>query len=524
MHFLWSIKTRKSLLEGNNKNDSSFNWKSDALKVGVDILAEPICDLLSSLIIHGHIPKVFLLCSLVPIVKDNNESKLSSSNYRLIAISSLILKLFDHILLEFSNPGLNPSHHQFGFQRGLSTSLCTWTLTETVNYFRNRGSPIFMCLMDLTKAFDLVKLSVLFKKLSGKVAPIFIRFLICSYLNQECQVSWNGVKSSSFSISNGVRQGAVASPPLFNTYIDDLFEELRSSGYGCMIDYLYFGAFGYADDISLLAPSRQALQAMINICLDFFTRHGIKISTNTIVKKTKTKVFVYGVDGVPAVLLLGDKPLPFAQEWKHLGHVINSDENPVHDLEEKKRVIIGKVHSLRQELGAQDPKVFLKLVRIYLLHLYGCVLWDIFSPDSTQLWSTWHRIIKSVFDLPLPTHRHLLTDLVDYDHIKKLIIQRFVKFAGKISSSDIPHIRLLHHHQRMDWRSTYGSNCMNICLEAGVEDLSDVDMSSLSVNPVPPGGEWRVDLLADLLKERINNSGFLTEDEVLNMMNSVCCD
>ena len=46
----------------------------------------------------------------------------------------------------------------------------------------------------------------------------------------------------------------------------------------------------------------------------------------------------------------------------------------------------------------------------------------------------------------------------------------------------------------------------------------------LSVNAVPPGGEWRVDLLADLLKERDNNSGFLNEDDVLNMMNSVCCD
>ena len=33
----------------NNKNDSSFNWKSDALKVGVEILAEPIFDFLSSL-------------------------------------------------------------------------------------------------------------------------------------------------------------------------------------------------------------------------------------------------------------------------------------------------------------------------------------------------------------------------------------------------------------------------------------------------------------------------------------------
>ena len=214
---------------------------------------------------------------------------MSSSNYRLIAISALLLKLFDHILLKVSSPHLNPSHLQFGFQKGLSTGMCTWTLTETINYFRNRGSPIFLCLMDLTKAFDKVKLSIMFQKLSGRVAPILIRFLIYSYLNQECHVCWNGKKSPSFNISNGVRQGAVASPTLFNLYIDELFGKLSSSGYGCTIKGLYYGACGYADDLGLLAPCREALQKMIAICKDFFDYHGIEVSTNPDISKNQDK-------------------------------------------------------------------------------------------------------------------------------------------------------------------------------------------------------------------------------------------
>ena len=186
-------------------------------------------------------------------VKNNNESKMLSSNYRLIAITSLLLKLFDHILLEVCNPLLIPSNLQYGFQKGRSTDMCTWTLTETVNYFRNRGSPIFMCLMDFTKTFDKVKLSILFKKLSGKVPPILIRFLIFSYVNQDCQILWSGVKSDNFKASNGVRQGSVASPVLFNLYIDELFQVLSSSGYGCTIYQLYFGVTGYTDDLSLHA-------------------------------------------------------------------------------------------------------------------------------------------------------------------------------------------------------------------------------------------------------------------------------
>ena len=507
----------------NNKNDSVFDWKSNALKEGVESLAEPLCDLLRSLIIHGHIPQVFLVCSLVPIVKNANESKLSSSNYRLIAITALILKLFDHILIKLSVPNLIPSIYQYGFQKGISTGMCTWTMTETINYFRNRDSPVFLCLMDLTKAFDLVKLSVLFRKLAQKVSPILIRFLVLSYMHQECVVSWDGAQSTAFTIGNGVRQGAVLSPTLFNVYINNLFLELRNSGFGCKIKNQYYGCIGYADDISLVAPSREALQRMIIISKTFFDLHGIKISTNTDVNKTKTKILVFGVLTDPAPLLLGDKPLPTVDSWKHLGHTIHSDESPAHDMLLRCQELVGKLQGLRQEFSGQDPRVMMKLITIYLLSLYGCQLWDIYSSEAGKLWATWHKIIKWEFQLPLPTQRYLLYSVSNCDHIRKRITKQFLKFHQKIKSSNNPNIMLLNSLQCSDMRSTYGRNIRNICRDAGVRRIDLVDINSIQINPVPAEQEWRIPLLADLLVNRDNNPGFLTSEELQLMVEHICC-
>ena len=508
----------------NNKNDSCYDWKSDALKVGADALVTPLCDLLRSMLIHGFIPDILLVCQLIPIVKNNKESKLSSSNYRLIAITSLILKLFDHLVLELCYNDLKSSPHQMGFQRGLSTSMCTWSVLETINFYRNQGGPVFLCLMDLTKAFDMVRFNLLFRKLSAKVAPILIRLLIFSYVHQECAVNWNGHHSTKFDISNGVRQGAVLSPTLFNLYIDSLFYKLSESGCGCHINGLFYGAWGYADDIALVAPTRDSLQQMISICQEYFTEHGIQISTNIDVKKTKTKIITFGVKDQCIPLFLGDKPLPYVEEWEHLGVMISSDESMVHDIELKKRAFIGKIHSLRQELGDQDPHVFIRLVKIYLLHLYGSSLWDCFDDGATQLWTEWHKLIKTQFDLPLPTHRHLVTNLVDCDHPKKMIIKRFCKFSTKLAHSDNTHIRQLHNIQKSEMRSTYGRNIHNICELAGVTDLSEVNMRDIIINPVPTGDEWRDHMLRDLIAERDAPSGFMTELEVLQMIYTVCCD
>ena len=76
-----------------------------------------------------------------------------------------------------------------------------------------------------------------------------------------------------FSMSNGVLQGVVLSPVLFTTYFDQLFERLRASGIGCHVGKLYAGAFGYADDVALLAPLLDALREMVSIYETYAAEH-----------------------------------------------------------------------------------------------------------------------------------------------------------------------------------------------------------------------------------------------------------
>ena len=165
-----------------HKNDENYVWQSDALKQGVDLVAEPLSDLFKAFLTHGCVPKLFLQCALTPIVKDANKSKTTSNNYRLIGISSLVLKLFDQLLLRIFPSELLPSSLQFGFLKRSSTTLCTWTLNEVTNYFSNRGSPVYVCLLDMTKAFDNIKLNILFVKLRTKLPPVYLRLIIYIYI------------------------------------------------------------------------------------------------------------------------------------------------------------------------------------------------------------------------------------------------------------------------------------------------------------------------------------------------------
>ena len=75
-----------------NKSDVQQDFNSDCLKNSPDILYAQLALVLKSLLIHGFMPAILLLCAIVPLVKDPSGSLDDSSNYRGIAISSLFLK------------------------------------------------------------------------------------------------------------------------------------------------------------------------------------------------------------------------------------------------------------------------------------------------------------------------------------------------------------------------------------------------------------------------------------------------
>ena len=141
-----------------------------------------VITLFRSFLIHGHIYKKLLTCALLLIVKDSNGDIASSKNYRAIAISSLILKIFVICILILIGHLLSNDELQYGFQQNCSTLQCTWAVQETVSHYLRNGSEIFACLLDFSKAFDKVNFKMLFKMIDRKIPYIFLRLLLSIYM------------------------------------------------------------------------------------------------------------------------------------------------------------------------------------------------------------------------------------------------------------------------------------------------------------------------------------------------------
>ena len=94
--------------------------------------------------------------------------------------------------------------------------MCTWLAVETIEYYQHHGSNVYGCVMDMSKAFDNVRHSVLFLKLVDKGIPaVFIRLLVMMYEKQVAYVRRNDNMSKSFPINNGVKRGAVLCPSVY---------------------------------------------------------------------------------------------------------------------------------------------------------------------------------------------------------------------------------------------------------------------------------------------------------------------
>ena len=224
----------------------------------------------------------------------------------------------------------------------------------------------------------MVKHSSLFEKLiETKLPPIYIRLLLVMYKTQSAKVKWEGSVSDAFSITNGVKQGAVLSAILFCIYIDDLLKELRRNGDGCWVNENFVGVIVYADDIVLLSPCIDGLQRMIDTCSRYAKSHNLSFSTHENPKRSKTKCMAFqrkkkGMDN----LKLNDKNLPWVNSVKHLGSTITDDIRcrMNQDLLEKRAMYIAKNNELLQEFHFAHPRTKIWANSVFNTTFYGSPL------------------------------------------------------------------------------------------------------------------------------------------------------
>ena len=255
--------------EENGLFSNHFIYGSDKLIVMITLL-------FNSMLVHGIAPDDLLLGTMIPLIKNSRATKQCSDNYRALTIGTGMSKLLDIVILNDQKDVLETSELQFGYKEKLSTSMCSFMVLETIEYYKSKGSSVHVLLLDASKAFDRVDYIKLFEKLIKKgMCPLTVRLLLNMYIKQKLQVKWNNHKSHKFSVTNGVRQGGVLSTFLFSVYMDELLVTLKNNGVGCHMGHHYVGAFGYADDIILLCPSLQGMREMVKTCEDYATRYNI---------------------------------------------------------------------------------------------------------------------------------------------------------------------------------------------------------------------------------------------------------
>ena len=372
---------------------------------------------------------------------------------------------------------------QFGFKAGVSTTQCSWLVHEVANYFMRRGTAVTACLLDCSKAFDKCKFDVLFSKLIKKGVPaVVIRVLIFIYEEQTCWVKLGGKISTTFRVTNGTRQGSVLSPLLFSVYLDELLQKLRNLELGCHIGGYWYGGCGYADDLILMAPNREVLQRMVQVCQSYAGEHNLMFSTDPVPALSKTKcIFFCGRPGkvkYPDPVQLDGQNLPWVESALHLGHTLHQLNTMEKDCNIARAKYIDKSVQLRQNLSFAKPDQILKAKQIFSSDAYGSMLWNLESEASEQFFKSWNTSVKLVYGVPRSTFTYLVEGHLASDHrsLRNQVLSRYPGYFRKLLESPSKEVRVLARIVSTTPRST---TCANLRYLERVTGLSERKYSNI---------------------------------------------
>ena len=435
----------------------------------------------SKILISGQYPREWSCALLIPIFKKRGREELN--NYRGISILSATSKLFCTILNErlttWAIKENKIASGQLGFMKGNRTSDAHIIINNLVSYYcHKRLKKFYACFVDLEKAFDKLPRDLLLQKLRHiGVSGNFLNILNTMYTNDYVKVRVGNRMTKAISVNQGLRQGCVLSPILFNLFLADLQQKLveepntspvsidNNTSIPCIL---------WADDIVLLSETREGLQSQINFLHSYCNKN--KLSVN--VKKTACICFNKSGALINNAFLYNNLLIPDKKCIKYLGFCITANGGIKEGLEDLKNRAGNAYYKLKTCLNSgfrQNVPLTLKLFDSLVkpILLYASDFWGMHKQNSMNL-NPCEKIhmdfCKQVLGVSETTSNFGVLIELGRDPIflqgKKLSLNNWLRICGQNKCNEILKLNCLHAmKENLLWAQEIVSNIK----EAGLE-------------------------------------------------------
>ncbi|KAJ2950085.1 hypothetical protein O0L34_g11426 [Tuta absoluta] len=288
------------------------------------------------------VPDDFKVSRISALYK-NKGDRSDCNSYRGISLLSVPGKAFARVLLnrlkDLSEKILPET--QFGFRPDRGTCEAIFSVRQLQEKSREQGRQLYLCFVDLEKAFDSVPREALWMVLEKLgCTDKFVRLLRLLHDNMQCCVSVDGEQSDFFPVTCGVKQGCVLAPTLFALYFAVVVKEVlntvsegvrirfRTDGSlfnlarlraRTKVSYALITEIMYADDLCFLAESPDGLQQLMSVFHQACCKFGLKISVK------KTEVMSLDTHGRETLAIkLGEDMLKQVDKFRYLGNTVTS--------------------------------------------------------------------------------------------------------------------------------------------------------------------------------------------------------
>ena len=325
--------------------------------------------------------------TIVPIFKPGGD-KTKLSDYRGISLLSSVFKLFERLILgrltELSEKCIE--EEQGGFRAGRDCTDQLFVLQQSLCSRAAVGKVTYVSFVDLSKAFDTVwRDSFLYQLWNSGVQGKIWRVIKSFHHSTESCVLVGNQKTDWFRGDVGVRQGAVTSPLFFSIFINDLVSEIREVGGGVQICEKLISILLFADDIVLLADTKEELQKMLTVLSKFTKKWRLRVN------KKKTKIIVFDparnakTASEPEIFMYNNDCIETVDKYKYLGLMFQYNLKWTENIE----YVIGKAKQRSNSLSSllrfkglsTEAKLSVWKALICPILNYGAQIW---WPNKTQ--------------------------------------------------------------------------------------------------------------------------------------------